>query len=125
MQVKFLTDMGVSPRCVEWLRSQGYDAVHLYEQNLHKLPDSAVLQKATSEKRVLLTMDLDFTRLYANTDTYNLPLVVIFRLSDQRPYNVQSKLKLIMPILKQYAEQGNAIMSVSDYKVRIRRFPIS
>ena len=31
-EMKFLADMGVSPRCVEWLRIQGFDAVHLYEQ---------------------------------------------------------------------------------------------
>ena len=30
--MKFLADMGVSPRCIEWLRTQGYDAVHLCEQ---------------------------------------------------------------------------------------------
>lgn len=31
--------MGVSARCVEWLRSLGHDAVHLYEQRLHTLSD--------------------------------------------------------------------------------------
>ncbi|ASC71982.1 hypothetical protein XM38_029360 [Halomicronema hongdechloris C2206] len=27
--MKFLADMGISPHTVEWLRQQGYDAVHL------------------------------------------------------------------------------------------------
>ena len=36
--MRFLADMGVSLRRVEWLQTQGYDAVHLYKQNLHKLP---------------------------------------------------------------------------------------
>ena len=61
--MKFLADMGVSPRCVEWLRAEGHDAVHLFEQKLHRLSDSEVLHKATAEGRILLTMDLDFARL--------------------------------------------------------------
>ena len=48
--MKFLADMGVSPRCVEWLRKQGHDAVHLFEQGLHKLPDNEVFNKAKNEK---------------------------------------------------------------------------
>lgn len=33
--MKFLADMGISPRTVEWLRQQGYDAVHLLDEGLH------------------------------------------------------------------------------------------
>lgn len=37
--MKFLADMGISPDTVVWLRSLGYDAVHLHEQGLDRLPD--------------------------------------------------------------------------------------
>lgn len=30
--MKFLADMGISPRTVNWLRNAGYDAVHVVEQ---------------------------------------------------------------------------------------------
>ena len=123
--MKFLADMGVSPRCVEWLRTQGHDAVHLYEQGLHKLPDSEVLKKARAEKRILLTMDLDFARILSSLEANDLPLTVIFRLSDQRPQNVQAKIVVILPILDQLFEQGNVILSVNDNKIRIRRLPIN
>ena len=36
--MRFLADMGVSLRVIEWLRQQGHDAKHLREENLHKLP---------------------------------------------------------------------------------------
>jgi len=117
--------MGVSPRCVEWLRSLGYDAIHLYEQNLHKLPDSEVLGKAKNEERILLTMDLDFARLVSKVREDGLPTVIIFRLSDQRPQNVQAKLVALLPIVEKCIEQGSTIMSVSDNNVRIRYLPIS
>jgi predicted nuclease of predicted toxin-antitoxin system len=34
--MKFLADMGVAMRIVQWLRENGYDAVHLSEEHLHK-----------------------------------------------------------------------------------------
>ena len=72
--MKFLADMGVSVRCVEWLRVQGYDAVHLYEQGLHMLSDSKVLEKARLEKRILLTMDLDFARILSSANAVSSAL---------------------------------------------------
>ena len=123
--MKFLADMGVSPRCVEWLRAQGHDAVHLFEQGLHKSPDSEILCKAKYEGRIVLTMDLDFSRLVSKVNADDLPTVVIFRLSDQRPYNIQNKLGVILPILENCAEQGSFILSVNDDKIRVRHLPIN
>jgi len=37
--MKFLADMGISQSTVRWLRQLGYDAVHLREQELQRLPD--------------------------------------------------------------------------------------
>ena len=123
--MKFLADMGVSPRCVEWLRTQGYDAIHLYEQKLHKLSDCEVLYKAKAENRVLLTMDLDFARLLSRVKSDYFPPVVIFRLSDQRPQYVQAKLLIILPIIENNIEQGSFILSVNENRVRIRHLPIN
>jgi predicted nuclease of predicted toxin-antitoxin system len=63
--LKFLADMGISPRTVGELRHQGYDAVHLVEQGLQRLADGDILVKARTEGRVLLTVDLDFAQLSA------------------------------------------------------------
>jgi predicted nuclease of predicted toxin-antitoxin system len=122
--MRFLADMCISQSCVRWLRSQGHDAIHLFEQKLHKLPDIEILRKAVSENRVLLTMDLDFAGLFSGAEAGALPLAVIFRLSDSRPQSVQTMMETIMPIIESCAKQGNAILSVSDDKVRIRYLPI-
>ena len=121
---RFLADMGVSPRCVEWLRNQGFDAVHLYEQKLHKQADRDVLQKAIDEQRILLTMDLDFARLISERGSMDLPTVIIFRLADQRPNNVQEKIKALIPIIMESTKQGQVIFSVGENSVRIRHLPI-
>jgi predicted nuclease of predicted toxin-antitoxin system len=54
--VKFLADMGVSMRTVTWLRQKGYDAVHLREEGLQRLPDHQIMGKAVDEKRIVLTI---------------------------------------------------------------------
>jgi len=124
MGMKFLADMGVSPRCVEWLRSQGHNAVHLHEQNLHRSSDYDVLRKARAEERILLTMDLDFAQLISAARFEDIPVVVIFRLTDQRPHNVQKRLSVIIEMLENLSIQEKAIISVGDEKIRIRRLPI-
>ena len=123
-EVKFLADMGISPRCVEWLRNKGFDAVHLYEQGLYKLPDNEILNKAVNENRILLTVDLDFARLVSAVEADNLPTVVIFRLVDQRPKNMQNRLEALLPVILQNIRQGDYVFSVSEKNVRIRKLPI-
>ena len=70
-------------------------------------------------------MDLDFARILSSLEADNLPLTVIFRLSNQSPQTVQAKIEVILPTIEQYAEQGNAILSVNDNKIRVRRLPIT
>ena len=62
--MRFLADMGVDVRVVEWLRGQGHDAVHLREEGLHRAPDEQVFAKALAEERIVLTFDLDFGEIW-------------------------------------------------------------
>jgi predicted nuclease of predicted toxin-antitoxin system len=63
--MRFLADMGVSLRVVEWLRSSGHDAIHLRDEGLQKLPNGEIFRKAIREQRVVLTFDLDFGEIVA------------------------------------------------------------
>ena len=63
--MRFLADMGVSLRVVEWLRSSGHDAIHLRDEGLQKLPNGEIFRKAIREQRVVLTFDLDFGAIVA------------------------------------------------------------
>ena len=47
--MKFLADMGISQSTVKWLREKGYDAVHLREEDLHKMSDKDIVKKARNE----------------------------------------------------------------------------
>ena len=48
--MRFLADMGISPRTVARLKEQGYDSIHLVEEGLEKLEDRDILLKAEREK---------------------------------------------------------------------------
>ncbi len=58
-----MNQMGISPRTVNWLRSAGYDALHLVEEGLERLSDSEILVKARDEGRILLTEGIELGKL--------------------------------------------------------------
>lgn len=120
--MKFLLDMGVAQRTAEFLRDQGFDAVHLREQQLQRLPDEQIVQKALTEKRIILTHDLDFSRIVAlSGDPF--PSVITFRLSDMRAPVVN---RYLFDVLQRFSNElaGGALISVSDQAIRIRQLPI-
>ena len=85
--MRFLADMGVALRVVEWLREQRHDAAHLRDENLQRMPDADIFQKAATEGRILLTFDLDFGEIVALSGQKNLS-VVLFRLHNPRTLHV-------------------------------------
>ena len=120
--MRFLADMGVSPLTVEALRQNGYEAIHLIEEGLERLPDSAILQKAKQEERIVLTFDLDFGDLLAASADV-LPSVIIFRLKHTNPAFVSARLLEILSECGQDLTTG-AILTVQDNRYRLRRLPI-
>jgi predicted nuclease of predicted toxin-antitoxin system len=119
--MKFLADMGISPGTIAFLRSLGHDAIHLNEQGLDRMPDSEILEKARHEHRVLLTHDLDFGELVAASG-YRLPSVIIFRLRNMRPENVNRYLKHIIGEKRVMLAEG-AFVSVTEGQIRVRLLP--
>ena len=120
--MKFLLDMGISVRSAQRLRALGYDAQHLSELGLNRLDDAEILLRAREQGRVLLTHDLDFADLMASGGA-TLPTVVIFRLADMRPANVDRHLDSLLEGHASRIEAG-AIFSVDDGRVRARDLPI-
>lgn len=103
--MKFLADMGISPLSVECLRASGFESVHLHELGLDRLSDSSILSKALEDKQIILASDLDFGELISIAG-HSLPSVVIFRLKDMRPINVNRYLRMILENHAQDLETG-------------------
>lgn len=85
--MRFLADMGVSVRLVQWLREQGHDAMHLQEQGLQRLPNGTIFERAATENRIVLTFDLDFGEIVALSGGRSAS-VILFRLHNTRMQHV-------------------------------------
>ncbi|HUT55493.1 MAG TPA: DUF5615 family PIN-like protein [bacterium] len=107
--MRFLADMGVSQRVMQYLRAEGHDAVHLRDENLQRLPNGAIFEKAFSEKRVLLTFDLDFGEIISLSGG-RLVSVVIFRLHDCRSEHVIERLRKVLKDSTSALEKGTIVV---------------
>ena len=81
--MRFLADMGVDIRVVDWLRDSGHEAIHLREHGMHRASDRTIFAKAMAEDRIVITFDLDFGTLAALARDRS-PSIVLFRLSNAR-----------------------------------------
>jgi predicted nuclease of predicted toxin-antitoxin system len=120
--MRFLADMGVAMRSVEWLREQSHDATHLREENLQRMSDADVFRKAATEGRILLTFDLDFGEIVALSSEKKAS-VVLFRLHNTRTPHVIERLKSALQETSQSLESG-AIVVVEERRLRVRRLPL-
>jgi predicted nuclease of predicted toxin-antitoxin system len=120
--MRFLCDMPVSQSVAESLREQGHDAFHARERSLQRSSDRELLLIAASEERVVLTFDLDFGRMLAQTGA-NRPSVIQFRTSRADSPFVLARLNALLAQLTVDLTRG-AIVTVDDDGVRVRSLPV-
>jgi predicted nuclease of predicted toxin-antitoxin system len=114
--------MGLARSTADFMRAQGYDAVHLRERALQRLDDHGIVDKARTEGRVILTHDLDLGRIVALSESH-LPSVITFRLADMRPSRVNLYLTQVLDRFPEKLVSG-ALVSVSERAIRVRALPI-
>jgi predicted nuclease of predicted toxin-antitoxin system len=121
--MRFLADMGVSMRVVEWLRSSGHDAIHLRDESLQKLPNGEIFRKGIRENRIVLTFDLDFGEIVAGSGGVS-GSVILFRLGNTRSDFVIQRLETVLKQSTTVFEEGAVVVLVEDGRHRVRRLPI-
>lgn len=117
--MRFLADMGVAQRIVEWLRAEGHDAIHLREEGLQRMPNGDIFKKAVSERRIILTFDLDFGEIVALSVDHQAS-VILFRLHNTRTPHVLDRLSKVLKDSGEALERG-AIVVVEESRHRTRR----
>lgn len=120
--MRFLADMGVNARVVEWLREQGHDARHLRDEGLQRMPNGEIFAKASAELRAILTFDLDFGEIAALSRGHRTS-VVVFRLRNTRTTHVIQRLEALLADSTGALEKG-AIVLVEETRHRIRFLPV-
>ena len=118
-QIKFLLDANLSPETAEFLRSLGYAAISLIEEQKGELDDEIIADMAEAAGRIILTFDLDFGEIYffAREERFS---VVIFRLKDQRVESINTILgKFLITHSHMLTQIRNNLVIVSEHHIRI------
>jgi predicted nuclease of predicted toxin-antitoxin system len=120
--MRFLADMGVSTKVVQWLRQNGYNAKHLRDEGLHRIPNGEIFTKAISENRVVMTFDLDFGEIIALSKSQKVS-VILFRLHNTRTSFLINRLAAVLSDASDALEKG-AVVVVEESRHRVRYLPI-
>jgi predicted nuclease of predicted toxin-antitoxin system len=107
---------------VEFLCRHGHDARHWRELGAPSAPDAEILGWALEHGAVVLTQDLDFTRLLF-AGRASLPSVIQLRLDDIRPRYIGEH---VVQVLKQQDAElrRGAMITVRAGKSRVRLLPL-
>jgi len=122
MSVSFLADVHISPLTVDELKHAGYKIDRL----THFLPanasDERIIALAQKKKLVIITQDLDFSSLIAQSGK-STPSVISMRVGNVDPKAISELLFKIIPAIVDELNAG-AIVSVDDLGFRIRKLPV-
>lgn len=112
--MKFLIDRCAGSRLAEWLRQQGHDVVESREKGPDP-GDRILLDWATSEGRILVTMDKDFGEFIFREKSEHCGLV---RLPD---VPAEKRIMLMENILKDHGRElsEKRIITVRGGRIRI------
>lgn len=101
------------------LKVQGHDALTVHEQGLSGAPDSDLSRVCKSERRVMITLDTDFS----NIRTYppeEHPGIIVLRLDHQDKATVLAVVEGMLPLLTKEPLSGKLWIVERD-RVRIWR----
>lgn len=121
--MRFLTDAGISPASVAFLEQIGHDVVHVRTINMQRSSDRAIVDHATTDRRSIITFDLDFGEILA-VGVLDRPSVILLRLSNERPEEVNRRLSTVIAE-QQAALESGALVLVEDTRYRVRKLPIA
>jgi predicted nuclease of predicted toxin-antitoxin system len=115
--MRFLADQNLERRVARYLIDEGHDVTIGGINYDAGLPDTAVLDLARREGRILITNDRDFGELIWRQ---RLPHsgVIFFRMLAATAEQKIARLRLV---LQEYADQLDQFIVVSATRVRIRR----
>lgn len=111
--------MPVTPDAAKHLRAAGHDAVHASHIGLAFAADTAIIDFARAEKRIVITADLDYPRLIA-LEGADFPAVILFRGGS---YTDEETLALLDRVLLRASELDleHSISVVDRRRIRRRR----
>jgi predicted nuclease of predicted toxin-antitoxin system len=119
--MRFLLDMNLPPQLATWLCGQGHDALHVIDDGLAASSDQEILMRAATERRVVISFDLDFGDIIGAARQSGTG-VVLLRLRSTRQAHIRQRLQVAITHAGEAMEEG-AVVLVEDARIRVRRMP--
>lgn len=120
--MRLLADLHISPQTVTFLRTLGHDVVRVGDVLPINATDQSIIDHARRDARIILTQDLDFSRIIAVSGE-SAPSLISLRLKSSRVEYVSSLLSRVLPELEAEGLDA-AIITIEDTAVRRRSLPI-
>lgn len=120
--MRLLLDQGIPRTTVLHLRHLGIESVHVGNRGLAAASDATILDIATEEQRIVVTLDADFHALVALSGAPG-PSVIRIRLEGLDSEHLSALLSDVLKLCEKDLEAG-AMVSITDHGVRVRRLPL-
>ena len=121
--MKLLIDMNLSPIWAEILDRFGYEAIHWSAIGEPTDKDTVIFDWARQHGFAIITLDLDFGTLLAQSGSKS-PSVIQIRREDVAPDQLQAPLQAVLQTYEKEIAEGVLIV-LDELKVRLRMLPIS
>ena len=116
--MKFKIDENLPQELEQILCEHGHDAVSVFDQRLSGAKDPTVFEVCQDERRVLVTLDLDFANIQAYPPAATAGMVVL-RLARQDKPKVLQVIKKLIPTLTENA-LPQKLWIIEENRIRIR-----
>lgn len=120
--MKFLVDENMPLSFAEILRELGYEAIHVFDAKLDETGDAVILSHALQHQQIIVTFDLDFSRLVA-VGNLQLPSVITFRTDNMTPSLFRQAMAQYLENLREALNAG-AMVTVTGQNIRVKRLPV-
>lgn len=121
--MRFLVDENLPPRLARLLTASGHDAVHVRDLEAARAPDSAVMSRAASEDRVIVSADTDFGALLAQARATKPSVILVREIVGLRPAELAGVIVDQLDILEPHFRTG-AIAAITATGIRVRPLPL-
>jgi predicted nuclease of predicted toxin-antitoxin system len=114
----FKIDENLPTELAQLMVSSGYDAKTVYDQQLQGVDDPVLMDRCDQEKRILITLDIDFSDITLYPPEKHAGILVL-RLANQSKQNILNVFRKILTALEREPIK-NHLWIVDETVIRIR-----